>query len=488
MLRDLHVAIIGAGMSGILAAIKLREAGIADVRIYEKADALGGTWRDNTYPGLACDVPSHLYTYSFAPNPDWSQRYSPGVEIRAYLERTAQDYGVDALIEYGAEVTHLAWEAPSDRGWRITLASGREERADCVIAATGFLHHPNVPSLEGAETFAGAMFHSARWDHGVPLDGARVGIIGTGSTAVQLVTALSERVAALSLFQRTAQWVLPGKNKRYSQAERDGFRRDPSALATLRGQLEANWVANLADALSDADSEAMAVIEQTCLEHLENAVTDEDLRARLRPSYRAGCKRLVVGEGFYEALQRPNARLVTAGIDRLVPDGVVTADGELHGLDVVVLATGFRTRDYILPTLVRGSAGSLLSDVWAGSPHAYQTVSVPGFPNFFMLVGPHSPVGNFPVISIAELQMDYILQLLERLRTESLVGLSASSAATTHFNEVLLEGARKTIWATGCQGWTAQDELGRPAVWPLSIDRFREAMQVPRFEDFEVLR
>ena len=394
-MRDVRFAILGAGMAGILSAIKLREAGFTDFTVYEKASRLGGTWRENTYPGLGCDVPSHLYSYSFALNPSWSHRYSPGPEIQAYLEGTAAEHGVLPFCRFGDEVVRMTWE----RGrWRVETRSGHRDEVDVVIAATGVLHHPKVPNFPGQEAFAGASFHSARWDHSVPLDGRRVGVIGTGSTAVQITSALTERVAKYCLFQRTAQWVMPQENPPYSEEEQRAYRDDPALLNGFHNDLSKLFAEGFASGLVDADSPAMQAIAAACLKNLEDNVKDPELKERLRPNYRAACKRLVISPNFYEAIQRPNAELVTSPIERIEPRGVRTADGRLHELDVLVYAIGFQVDRFLRPIDVIGMGGVRLAEFWEKRPLAYLSIAIPGFPNLFMLNGPNGPVGNFSLI------------------------------------------------------------------------------------------
>jgi cation diffusion facilitator CzcD-associated flavoprotein CzcO len=479
-----RVVVVGAGMAGILSAIKLREAGLGDVVIYEKASRLGGTWRENTYPGIACDVPSHLYCYSFAPNPDWSHRFSPGGEIQAYLERVARAHGVDRLIRFGDEVTRC--ELAGGR-WRLETARGERDEADVVIAATGVLHHPRYPDIEGLERFRGACFHSARWDHAVPLDGQRVGIVGTGSSAVQITSAIIDRVARLVLFQRTAQWIFPQENPPYSEAEKAEFRRHPELLREIREQISRLFADNFSNAVVNADAPQMQAIEEACRANLEQSVRDPVLREKLRPSYRAACKRLVISPDFYQAIQKPNAELVTEGIARVEPAGVRTRDGRLHPLDVLVLATGFRVDRFVRPMEVIGRGGLRLDAVWTPHPVAYLSIAVPGFPNFFMLNGPNGPVGNFSLIEVAELELAYILALVDLLRAGRCRELCPTPAATARFEAERVAAARHTVWMTGCQSWYL-DERGIPAVWPWTFDRFREAMAAPRLEDYELLR
>jgi cation diffusion facilitator CzcD-associated flavoprotein CzcO len=481
--RTLRVAIIGAGMAGILSAIKLQEAGLDDFAIYEKAPRVGGTWRENTYPGIACDVPSHLYSYSFAPNPDWSHRYSPGAEIQAYFEDVARRYGVDRRIRFGAEIVRCEFRGGR---WQLETQSGQRDQADVVIAATGVLHHPNLPDIDGLDTFAGAGFHSARWDPGVAIEGRRIGIIGTGSSAVQMVSALVDRVATLTLFQRTAQWIAPQENPPYSGAERAEFHRHPELMRRMHDEMSRMIADNFSNAVVDAGSPQMQLLEAVCRANLENNVQDPELRERLRPNYRAACKRLVVSPDFYAAIQKPNAELITAAIDRVEAGGVRTCDGRLHALDVLVLATGFRVDRFMRPIEVIGRGGTRLDDLWARRPTAYLSISIPGFPNLFMLNGPNGPVGNFSLIEVAELQIGYIMQLVEEIRAGRCREISASDAATARFDAERVERAKRTVWSTGCRSWYL-DDRGIPAVWPWTFDRFREEMAAPKLEAYEQL-
>jgi cation diffusion facilitator CzcD-associated flavoprotein CzcO len=478
--KDVRIVIIGAGMAGILSGIRLDEYGYHDYVIYEKSDRLGGTWRENTYPGLACDVPAHLYTYSFEPNPDWSSVFAPGHEIQAYFEKVAEKYNIVDKIRFNEEIPHCEFV---DGRWNIRTSTGREEEADVVIAASGVLHHPNVAQLPGLERFAGACFHSARWDHSVPLEGKRVGVVGTGSTAIQITSALVDKVAHYDLFQRTAQWIMPGDNREYTEEQRATFRVHPEVMEAMRAELDRDFQ-RFANAVIDADSPAMQAIEDACRENLETNVRDPELRERLRPDYRAACKRLIFSPDFYEAIQHPNAELVTSGIKEVEPAGIRTEDGELHELDVLVMATGFLADRFIRPTTVLGRGGVNLDDVWADHPVAYLSISVPEFPNFFMLNGPNGPVGNFSLIQIAESQVSYVLQLIGQLRAGECREISASAEATAAFEHARAEAAKKSIWATGCKSWYL-DRHGVPASWPWTPSRFFEEMASPNLEQFD---
>ena len=478
--RALRFAIIGAGMAGILSAIKLTEAGITDFTVYEKADRVGGTWRENTYPGLSCDVPSHLYSYSFALTSEWSRRFAPGPEIQAYFERVAEEHGVLQRARFGDAVTRCEF---SDGEWHLTTASGNRDDVDVVIAATGVLHHPRYPEIDGIDTFAGAMFHSARWDHRVQLDGTRIGIIGTGSTAIQIVSAIVDRVAALSLFQRTAQWVMPQENPAYSEEERAAFRDEPGKLQGLHQTLS-DMFDVFANAVVDSESAEIKMIEQACLANLENNVHDPELRQRLRPDYRAACKRLIISPNFYDAIQRPNAELVTDAIERIEPGGIRTKDGRLHELDVLVLATGFKTDAFMRPMTIAGRNGTTLEQAWTPRPEAYLSISIPDFPNLFMLNGPNGPVGNFSLIEVAELQTRYVMQLIERIRAGECREVCATREALVEFEKAREVAAQRTVWVTGCRSWYL-DDRGIPATWPWSFDRFRSEMHAPHAAAFE---
>lgn len=480
---NLRVVVLGAGMSGILSGIKLLEAGYDNVTLYEKATRVGGTWRENTYPGLTCDVPSHAYTYSFEPNPDWSRQLPPGPEVQAYFERAAKKYGIDERTRFGQEVTRCEFIGGR---WHLETASGLRDEADVVIAATGVLHHPRLPDIPGLKSFGGQLLHSARWDHAVSLDGRRIGIIGNGSTGVQLVSALASRAGKLKHFQRTAQWIMPVENPAFTQAQKQAFRDDPALLHRM--QNDETYLANVerfTTAVANAASPEMATIEAIVLDNLERSVQDPVLREKLRPSYRAACKRLIFSPDYYQAIQHPNAELVTEGIETVTENGVLTRDGKVHALDVLVLASGFHADRFMRPMQVVGRNGRRLDDVWATRPHAYLAVAIPQFPNFFMLNGPTSPVGNFSLIDVAEKQWGYIGQLLELLRSGACREVSAKQSALDAYEEARLVAAKNTIFASGCKSWYLDSE-GVPSSWPWNYARFRNVMATPDLSAFDL--
>ena len=474
-------AVIGAGMSGILAGIKLTEAGFP-FTIFEKSDRVGGTWRDNTYPGIACDVPSHIYSYSFDLNPDWSHFCSPGSEIQQYFEGAVERFGIGDHIRLGDAVTSCIW-IDDELAWEVTTANGHVERFDWVIAATGILHHPKYPDIEGLDDFAGPCFHTARWDHDVALEGRRVGLIGTGSSGVQITGTIAHEVDQLSVFQRTAQWVVPVEQTAYSDQERERFRTDADLLRDLHEHMSQSFNDGFATGILDANSGIADDFEASCREMLAG-IEDDELRTKLTPDYRAGCKRLVVSHNFYDAVQQPSVEVVTDAIERIEPTGVRTVDGRLHEVDILVLATGFHVDAFMRPMTIKGRDGILLDDVWAEWPTAYMAVGVPEFPNFFMLNGPNSPVGNFSLIQTAELQFAYIMSLVDEVHGGRLRYAAPTAEAAARFEEERIEAAKSTVWATGCRSWYL-DANGIPFAWPFPFERFRREMAEPRLGDYE---
>jgi cation diffusion facilitator CzcD-associated flavoprotein CzcO len=481
--RKLSFIVIGAGMAGILAAIRLKKAGYEDVVIYEKADRVGGTWRENTYPGLTCDVPSHSYTYSFAPNPDWTRHMPPGPEVYDYFEGVAKRYNVLELIRFNEEVTSCVFERGA---WQLRTKSGLADTADFVIAATGVLHHTSYPDIAGLGDFKGAMFHTARWDHSVSLAG-RVGVIGTVSTGVQIITALAGHCKTLKQFQRTAQWVMPLPNTAFSEEERAAFRNSPELLRELHD--DAAYLAGtkmFSDAITDANSDGLKMLEAMCLNNLEENVKDPVLREKLRPNYRVACKRLIISPDYYQKLQTPGVELVTEAIERVEAGGIRTKDGKLHELDVIALATGFKADQFMRPMNIVGRNGVALNDVWAKRPSAYLAISIPEFPNLFMVNGPTGPVGNFSLIDIAERELHYIDQLIELVRSGQCREVSVTHEAMDDYEARRIVAAKKTIFASGCKSWYLDSE-GIPSTWPWTYTNFMEEMQAPKLQAYQLV-
>lgn len=478
-----RVAIIGAGMSGIAAVVKLRNAGYTDLTVYEKTDKVGGTWRENQYPGLSCDVPSRWYSFSFALNPDWTHRFSYGPEIQAYMEKTAKDFGVTDIVKFNTPVTDLTYEAPH---WRLTTGAGDVEQFDIVISATGVLHNPVLPKIEGLDSFEGDMFHTARWDHSVPLEGRKVGIIGTGSTAAQIIGAITSKVGTMNVFQRTPQWMIPLPQREYWGITKWLMRTFP-ALQKLTYNFYFKTMVKHFGQATVGDRKELAKIQEACSKHLEDAVKDPELRAKLTPDYQAACKRLIFCSEFYPAITSDNANLITEGIERIVPEGIKTVDGKTHELDVLILATGFDATSFILPTTVTGENGRDLGEAWDGSPRAHRAVGMPGFPNFWMLEGPTGPVGNLSLITITEHQVDYVISMLDKMRDEGLEGIAPKQSAFESYNAEMQARVPTTVWASGgCDSWYF-DKSGVPNLYPFSPDRYLNDMHDPDFSEYRLI-
>jgi cation diffusion facilitator CzcD-associated flavoprotein CzcO len=472
------VVIIGAGVAGILMGLKLRERGWRDFVILEKADRLGGTWRDNVYPGIACDVFAHLYIYSFAPNPGWRNRFADGPEIWKYYHGVARRYGVLPHIRYGKEVATAEFKG---NGWRVTTKDGDVHEADVVISGCGRLHHPVMPDIPGRDSFTGPSFHTARWDNSVELKGKRIGLIGTGSSATQITAAIADKVGKLKLFQRTPQWVWPMDNAPIPGWKRLAYRLFPALVRKHYRDLEAMFD-KMVRAI--ADPVVRDQRDQSIRDALQR-IRDPELRAKLTPDYEVGCKRLVISGTYHEAVQRPTVELVTEKIERIEPKGVVTSDGTLHELDVLAFATGFNAHAFLRPMQITGEGGVTLEELWADLPVSYRSVALPHMPNFFMMNGPYSPGGSASVVSIIETHVAYLMQLLERIDREKIMLAPREEAAWAWFNDTR-ERSRASVWGTGgCQSWYL-DKTGTPALDPITLPELKENLAAPRYEDFEV--
>jgi cation diffusion facilitator CzcD-associated flavoprotein CzcO len=479
--RSPRIAVIGAGMSGIAAVVKLRQAGFRDITVYEKTDRVGGTWRENRYPGLSCDVPSYWYSFSFARNPDWSHRYSYGPEIQAYMEKVANDFDVTSIVKFATAVTDITYEEPI---WHLTTSHGDQEVFDIVISATGVLHHTTIPNFKGRETFAGESFHTAKWQDGIDLSGKRVGIIGTGSTASQIIGAVTEQVEKMVVFQRTPQWIAPLPQKKYGPITRFIMRHVPGMTAL------AYWTQYIIFKYTFAPATTgnkfwQRKISEICQRHLDKNIHDPELKAKLTPDYQAICKRLIFASDFYPAISSPNCSLVTEAIEKISPAGVVTADGQEHPLDVLIYATGFDAGAFILPTKVTGEGGQDLKEFWDGSPRAHRAVSIPKFPNFWMIEGPTGPVGNLSLIMISEHQIDYIISMLKAMREKRIASLVPKLDAFNEYNATLSEQIKTTVWYNGgCDSWYF-DKSGKPNLYSFPPQQYLKDMHSPNLDEYE---
>jgi cation diffusion facilitator CzcD-associated flavoprotein CzcO len=464
------VAIVGAGFGGIATAIELKRHGIEDVTILDRAPDLGGTWFYNSYPGCACDVPSHLYSFSYHQKRDWSRLCSPQQEIHDYLREVAQANGIDRLIHANRTVTACTWDEGRCR-WQLATADGEDYEADAIVLATGQLHQPRIPAIEGADAFAGQSFHSSRWNHDYPLEGKRVAVVGTGASAVQFVPEIVDRVAQLSVFQRTGNWFLPRKNRRYPGLVKAAIRWAPGLQAFRR-----RFMFEYCEALTAAIRHPRTLGRFMALRSgafMRTQLKDPDVRRKAWPNYTFGCKRVLFSSDFLPALQRPNVELITEAIERVEPAGIVTADGRLHELDCIIWGTGFRTTQFMLPMEVRGSGGAVLAETWARGAHAHLGIAVPGFPNMFLMYGPNTNTSGGSIVFYEEQQAGYIRQAIEQLRDRPASAIEVRPEVEAFADRALQARFAGTAW-TQCESWY-RDERGRiVANWPGYMREYAE--------------
>lgn len=460
--RHHQVAIIGAGFSGLGMAIRLKQEGIEDFVVLEKAAALGGTWRDNRYPGCQCDVESNLYSFSFAPNPGWTRLFPLQQEIWDYLERCADRFGIRPNLRFNQAVVSAEWQEQEAR-WLLRTADG-ELTAGFLVAATGPLSEPSLPDIPGLSSFEGSKFHSACWDESADLQGKRVAVVGTGASAIQLVPRIQPLVGRLHLFQRTPAWILPHRDRPVRPLARRLYARLPWLQQAVRTGVywwRESFVVAFMKVRRDSAPERFA------RSHLERQVADPELRRRLTPDYAVGCKRILISNDFYPALQQPNVELVTDAISEVRPRSIVGADGTEREVDAIVLATGFKVVDTTFAHTVRGRDGRLLSDAWQGSPRAYRGTTVAGFPNLFLLLGPNTGLGHTSVLVMVEAQIRYVLGALGHLRRVRRTRLEVSPEAEKAFNERIQRSLEGTVWNSGgCRSWYLDGQGRNPTIWP----------------------
>lgn len=476
--RPPRVVIIGAGMSGMVMGIKLLAAGNRNFCIYEKAERVGGTWRENTYPNVACDVPAQSYAYSFDPNPDWNFRFGRGEEIQRYFERCERKYGLTPFIRFNTPIASARWE---NGQWQIRTASGEEDQADVLVSATGALHEPRYPEIAGAESFAGAAFHTARWDHTVDIRNQRVGIIGTGSTAAQIVPGIVDKAGEVKLLQRTAQWVLSVPDKKFSRRHKDRHRR-LVWLAKFKHWFGLHLFHALFGSATRGNPLTLRLLNHFVKANLQT-LRDPQLRRKMTPDYPPACKRLIISEDFYPAIQKDNVEVITDAIECIVPEGIKLASGRVVELDVLVYSTGFIP--YYNPVAITGENGLTLAERMQGSPISYRTIGVPGFPNYFSLFGPYSPIGNNSIIQNSEIQADYVMQCLQMIASGKVKSLNPKLDVALKLKDEMRKGMQGTVWTSGCQSWYL-DANGDPIVYPFGIAHFSREMRTPRLEEFEL--
>ena len=468
--RHVDVIVVGSGFSGIGLAHKLREAGFDDLVILERSTDPGGVWHLNTFPGATCDVPSHLYSFSFAPNPEWSSTYSPQPEIRAYLHDLIDRFGLRDVLRTGVEVTGAEWHDEEQR-WVLDTSEGRWT-ARVLVSAVGPLTEPKLPDVPGIGTFAGEVMHSARWDSSYDLTGKRVASIGTGASAIQYVPRIADAVGQLFVFQRTAPWIMPHDKRPISEEERARFRRHPALQRLARARV---YLSKEVLVLPFAKRPGiMKLVEKASTAHMESQVADPGMRRMLAPSYTLGCKRILPSNEWYPALQKPNVTLVPNALREVREHSVIDSEGVEREVDAIIFGTGFQVTEIPFADRVRGRDGRLLNDVWGGTPRAYLGASVPGFPNYFMMLGPNTGLGHSSMIYMIEAQIDHVVRAVQELETTGATSLEVSRGAFDAYNRNVDQKLLGTVWEIG--GCTAfyRDATGRNStIWPDWTFRFR---------------
>lgn len=471
--NDLEVLIVGSGFAGLAMGIQLKRSGQDRFLILERAEDVGGTWRDNDYPGAACDVPSHLYCFSFRPNPNWTRVYSPGPEIHRYLQDCARDEGLQPHLQLGTDVTDASWDKASRR-WVVTTTRG-VFRGRYLIVGTGHLADERYPAIPGLDGYTGSKFHSARWNHSVPLAGKRIGVVGTGASAIQIIPEMAKIGSEVVVFQRTPAYVIPRADRDYTTGERRLFRRDPSVIDDLRADVF--WGGENGFAQRRAVPEYLAAARRTALDHLAAQVPDAALRATLTPSYEPGCKRILISNTYYPALQQPHVRLEASALARVDGDTAIAASGHGYELDALVFATGFEATQPPFAERVHGRKGVSLAEHWNTGMQAYRSISVNGFPNMFLINGPNTSLGHNSIVYIIEAQVEYLLGMLTYLRSHDLEVIEATRNAEDDYVDHIQNQARGTVWIDGgCQSWYVDPRSGKlTLIWPDFSFSFRSA-------------
>lgn len=483
--QRVQVAIIGAGAGGLCMAIRLRSAGTTDFVVLEKSDGVGGTWRDNHYPDSACDVPSHLYSFSFATNPDWSRKWAKQPEILGYFESLVDRFDLAGHLRLGTEISEVHW-SDSECRWTIHTTAGERIEADVVVSGLGQLNTPHIPDIAGLERFAGTMFHSARWDHTHALAGERVGVIGIGASAIQFVPPVAEEAGHLTLFQRSPNYVAPKPDREFRPWERWVFRNVPGVERAYRAWIY--WKLEARFSIMRRGSRLGNYLQRRFAGELTKLASDRLPVEALIPDYPPGCKRLLIADDWYPALLREDVEVVTSAVERITPTSVCTADGREFELDTLILGTGFQSTRFLTPLKITGAGGRDLNEVWDGGAVAYLGLSVAGFPNFFMLYGPNTNLGHNSILFMIEQQVDYVLSALEQLERRGSAAVEVTAAAMTAWDDEIQRRSADTVWAEGCHSWYKTDDGRITNNWIGHTTEYRHRMQSPDWDDWRFLR
>jgi cation diffusion facilitator CzcD-associated flavoprotein CzcO len=484
--NHVRVLVIGAGFGGLGLAIKLDEQGERDFLVVERGSDIGGTWRDNTYPGAACDVPSQLYSFSFAPNPDWSRSFSPQPEIQAYLKRVAAESSVMDRFRFDTSVEDARWDEEAAH-WRVTTNAGTVS-AEVLVSAAGALSEPKMPEIDGIETFQGKVFHSAQWDHDYDLTGKRVAVIGTGASAIQIVPEIADKVAHLDVYQRTAPWVMPRRDRAYTGLERLAFRHLPAVQKLYRTAIY--WGRETFVPAFTVNPKIATPAKKAALKNIERGLPDPQLREKVTPSFEIGCKRILISNDWYPTLARDNVDLVTEGIEKVTGNAVVTREGVEREIDALVVATGFHTTDLPIAEHITGRHGETLATQWEREGmSAYKGATTHGFPNLFFIVGPNTGLGHSSMVFMIESQIAYVLDALRTMNERSIGELEPRPRAQEWWNRDIQRRMRKTVWsAGGCSSWYLDSHGRNVTLWPRTTFTFRRLTRRFDVEHYDVRR
>ncbi|PJZ78489.1 flavin-containing monooxygenase [Leptospira neocaledonica] len=481
--KSISIAIVGTGFGGLCAAIQLKKNGFHNFVIYEKSNSVGGTWRENTYPGAACDVPSHLYSFSFEPNANWPRKYSAQPEILSYLKHCAEKYGVLPHIRFGIEIQSADWD-DSSRVWKIKTSQNETLDHDVFISAVGQLNRPALPSIKGLESFKGRIFHSANWDPSYNFSGKKVAAIGTGASAIQFIPQIVNQGAEVTVFQRTAPWVVPKPDRKYWGFEKFLFKYLPGLRLLHRFQI---YIWNEIRMIAfQKNNHANQIVKWMSLSHMKKFVKDPELRKILTPDYPAGCKRILLSNDYYEALAKPNTKVLSESIQEANSDGIITKEG-LQKFDTIVFGTGFKATEFLSPMKVKGTNNQDLNEVWKNGAEAYLGVTVAGFPNFYILYGPNTNLAHNSIVYMIESQVRYIISALNEMNKKGIKALIPKVRSMQNYNASLNKKFDKFVWDTGCNNWYINSSGKNTNNWPGHTYEYSYKTRKINLSEYEIL-
>ncbi len=479
--RRPRVAILGAGAAGLCMGIRLLQEGIEDFTIFERSDGVGGTWRDNTYPGAACDVPSHLYSLSFAPKTDWTRKFPEQPEILEYFESLVPRFGLEPHLRLRTPVESIRWDDTTST-WRLRTAAGEESEFDVVVSGLGQLNVPYIPDLPGLDSFDGTTFHSARWDHDHDLRGERVAVVGIGASAIQFVPQVAKWARQLTLFQRSVNYVVPKPDRAFRPWERWLLTRVPFLQRAYRESIY--WRFEARFSLMRRNSRMGRMVQEQFAKRIGRLASDQLPREAIVPDYSPGCRRLLIANDWYPTLLKPHVRVVTDGVEKVTPRGIVDATGEEHPVDTIIFGTGFRTTEFLSPIRVYGRGGVDLHELWADGAYAHLGLAVPRFPNFFLLYGPNTNLGHNSILFMIEQQVGYVLSLLDRLRDSGARAVEPTDEAMAAFRAEIDEAAARTVWAEDCHSWYKTESGRITNNWPDYTVKYRRRLRRPDLSEW----